>query len=298
MSQRVAVTGSTGMIGGALVAALRERGDDVRHLVRRPPQRPDEVAWDPDSRALDPGVLEGVDAVVHLAAAPASVRWTAGNRASILTSRTNGTYAVASAIAASGRPVRFLSASAMGFYGDRGEELLTEASPPGDGFLVDVVLAWEESARPAVEAGAPVAHLRTGLVLSATGGALERMLPLARLGLSGPLGSGRQWWSWITLHDHVRAMLHLIDHPEISGAVNLVGPHPDRQRDVAAALGQVLDRPAVLPAPTTALRLALGGFAGEVLGSTRVIPERLTRSGFHFDHAQLRPALEWAITAD
>lgn len=297
MSQRVAVTGSTGMIGGALVTALRARGDKVVRLVRHAPQRPDEVVWDPASRTLDPTTLDGVDAVVHLAGAPVSVRWTAGNRSSILTSRTDGTYAVASGIAASRRPVRFLSGSAMGFYGDRGEEVLTEASGPGDGFLTDVVLAWEESARPAVEAGAPTAYLRTGLVLSATGGAMERMLPLARLGLGGPLGSGRQWWSWITLHDHVRAMLHLLDHPEVTGPVNLVGPHPDRQRDVASMLGRVLDRPAVLPAPATALRLALGGFAGEVLGSTRVLPNRLTESGFSADHPEIRTALEWVVAS-
>ncbi|MFV0463728.1 MAG: TIGR01777 family oxidoreductase [Nostocoides sp.] len=293
MGQRVAITGSSGLIGGALSHFLTARGDCVVQVVRHPPTDSGQARWDPQRRELPQEALNGVDAVVHLAGSPVSVRWTAANRREILASRTHGTYAVAEAIAASGRPIRLLSGSAMGFYGDRGDGRLTEDSSAGQGFLTDVVRAWEAAAEPAMAAGAPVAFLRTGLVLSSRGGAMARMLPLARLGLGGPLGSGRQWWSWITLADHVRAVAHLLAHPEITGPVNFVGPHPDRQRDVAAALGRQLGRPALLPAPAMALRAALGGFASEVLGSTRVIPQVLTDSGFIFDHADLPAAMAW-----
>ncbi len=312
----VALTGSSGLIGSALVAALRGRGDEVVRLVRRPARTEDEVQWDPSSRYLDPAVLDGVDAVVNLAGAGVGDhRWTPSYKRVVLTSRTDSTHAVATAVAASGRPVRLVSGSAVGFYGDRGEEHLTEDSAPGQGFLADVVQAWEAAAAPAVAAGAPVAYARTGLVLApledpsgwllrldrsgmlvaTDGGAAGPLLRAARLGLAGPLGSGRQFWPWITLADEVRALLHLLDHPELTGPVNLVGPEPTRQKQVAKALGAALHRPSVLPVPGFALHVALGEFASDILGSQRVVGDVLERSGFVHEHGDLDTAVRWLV---
>ncbi len=296
MSRRIAVTGSSGLIGTPLVAALTSRGDEVVRLVRHPPGAADEVRWDPASRALDAGVLDGVDGVVHLAGAGVGdKRWTPSYKHEILASRTDGTHAVASAIAATGRGIRLVSGSAVGFYGDRGDEELTEANPAGTGFLTDVVLAWEAAAAPAVEAGSPVAFARTGIVMSPEGGAMGRLLPLARLGLAGPLGSGRQFWPWITLVDEVAALLHLLDRPEVTGPVNIVGPAPARQRDVVAEIGRVLHRPSVLPAPAFALKVALGEFASDILGSQRIVGDVLADSGFEHTHADLGSAIGWLL---
>jgi len=316
MAQRIAITGSSGLIGTPLVAALRERGDEVVRFVRRAPSAPDEVHWDPASRSLDPRALDGVDAVVHLAGAGVGDRrWTPSYKHEILASRTDGTTAVASAVAEAGREIRFLSGSAVGVYGDRGDEELTEGSPPGTGFLADVVLAGEASAQSAVDAGAPVAFLRTGLVLAPSGspsrslfrldrsgllldtegGAAGPLARLARLGLGGPIGSGRQFWPWITLADEVGAILHLLDHPEVTGPVNLTGPQPARQREVAAALGRAMHRPAVLPAPAFAARVAVGEFAGEILGSQRIVGDVLQESGFQYTHGDLKSAVRWLV---
>ncbi|MGL4174612.1 MAG: TIGR01777 family oxidoreductase [Dermatophilaceae bacterium] len=293
---RVAVTGSSGLIGSALVAALRARDDEVVRLVRRAPSGPEDVRWDPAAGALDPAALDGVDAVVNLAGAGVGDRrWSPSYKHTILASRVDSTRTVAEAVAATGRPVRVVSGSAVGFYGDRGEERLTEASPPGTGFLVDVVHAWETAAAPAVDAGAPVVFVRTGLVMSPSGGAFSRLLRLARLGLAGPLGNGRQFWPWITLVDEVRALLHLLDHTEVTGPVNLVGPEPHRQAEVARGIGRVLGRPAVLPAPGIALRAVLGEFAGEILGGQRVVGDALTKSGFVHEHADLDAACRWLV---
>ncbi len=298
MPKRVAITGSSGLIGSALRERLRARGDTVVALVRRTPEHPDEVGWDPHTRELDPAVLDGVDAVVNLAGAGVGdARWTAKYRRLIVDSRTDSTYAVARAIAATGRPVRLVSGSAVGYYGDRGEELLDEASAAGTGgFLSEVVRAWEASTKPAMDAGAPVAFARTGLVLDRRHGALARMLPLARLGLAGPLGSGRQWWPWISITDEARALVHLIDDVEVTGPVNLTAPNPARQKDIAAALGKVLRRPAFLPAPAIALRTVLGGFASDILASTRAVPTRLLESGFTFEHDDVTAALAELVT--
>jgi uncharacterized protein (TIGR01777 family) len=295
MPQRIAVSGASGLIGGALSAFLHARGDAVVHLVRREPRTPSEVGWDPASRRLDPRDLSGLTAVVHLAGAGVGDhRWTTAYKHQILASRVDGTSTIATALADLGEPIALVSGSAIGAYGDRGDELLTEDSKTGQGFLADVVRAWESATAPAQEAGLRVVHARTGLVLAPHGGAMARVLPLARFGLAGPLGAGRQWWSWITLHDEVRALAYLIDQ-ELSGPVNLVSTQPLRQAEVMKALGAVLGRPAVLPAPALALKIALGEFADDVLASHRILPTVLTSSGFAFDHDTIESAMRWLV---
>ncbi len=296
MPQRVAITGASGLIGGALSAYLTDRGDEVVHLVRRTPRRPHEVRWAPERHELDPSVLRDVDAVVNLAGAGiGDRRWTPAYKRLLRESRVATTTTVAEAIAAAEHPIRLVNASAIGFYGDRGEEALDETSPAGTGFLSDLVMEWEAATGSLQAAGHSVALARTGLVFSPHGGALGRLLPLARLGLAGPLGSGRQWWSWISLVDEVRALAHLVDHPQLRGPFNLVGPAPARQRDVVRALGRLLGRPALLPAPRPALRIALGEFAGDILASQRVAGTRLTDSGFTWRHPDLDAALRHVL---
>lgn len=299
MPRRIAITGATGLIGTALSAHLSSRGDEVVHLVRKPPKTPSEIRWDPSTRTLDPAALDGVDAVVHLAGAGVGDhRWTPAYKKMIFTSRVDSTHAVATAVAAqarAGHTVALVSASAVGIYGsDRGDEELTEQSSAGEGFLVDVVKAWEAAADPAREAGVRVAHPRTGLVMASGGGAFERLLTLAKRGLGGPLGSGRQWWSWITMQDEVKALAYLLDS-DLSGPVNLVGPSPDRQVDVAKALGVALRRPALLPAPAFALKLVLGEFSADVLGSAKVLPTVLTAAGFTFEQPTIEAATAWLV---
>lgn len=293
---RIAVTGSSGLIGTALVAALHERGDEVVRLVRRAPRAADEQQWDPSTRRLDPAVLDGVDGVVTLAGAGVGdKRWSPAHKRDILASRTDSTTAVATAIAAADHPVRLVAGSAVGYYGDRGDEELTEASPAGTGFLADVVLAWEAAAQPAVDAGASVAFVRTGIVMAREGGAMKPLLRLAKLGLAGPLGSGRQFWPWITLADEVGAILHLLDRPDITGPVNLAAPAPARQREIVAALGGALHRPAILWAPSPALHVVLGEFAGEILGSQRIVGDVLRDSGYVCAHADIDSAARWLV---
>jgi uncharacterized protein (TIGR01777 family) len=293
--QRVAITGASGLIGGALSVFLSARGDEVVHLVRRAPRARYEVGWDPASHKLNPGDLSGLTAVVHLAGAGVGEhRWTAAYKQQILDSRVNGTATIAMALAELGEPIALVSASAIGAYGDRGDELLSEDSETGKGFLADVVRAWEASTTPAKDAGLRVAHARTGLVLTPDGGAMKRVLPLARWGLAGPLGTGRQYWSWITLHDELRALAHLIDQ-DIAGPVNLVSPQPLPQAEVMKALGAQLGRRALLPAPALALKIALGEFAADVLASARIMPSVLTASGFVFEHDTIQSAMRWLV---
>ena len=295
LPQRIAITGASGLIGSALSAFLRARGDEVVHLVRRQPLTSSEVGWDPRSRTLDPDALSGLTAVVHLAGAGiGDHRWTAAYKHEILSSRVDGTATIATALADLGEPIALVSGSAIGAYGDRGEEILTEDSRTGHGFLAEVVRAWEAATTPAQDAGLRVVHARTGLVLTPHGGAMERVLPLARLGLAGPLGTGRQYWSWITLHDEVRALAHLIDQ-DLAGPVNLVSTQPLHQAEVMKALGTVLGRPALLPAPVLALKVILGEFASDVLASDRILPSVLTASGFVFDHDTIESAMRWLV---
>jgi uncharacterized protein (TIGR01777 family) len=295
----VIVAGSHGLIGSALVEHLRSGGHEVRRLVRREPRGGGEIGWDPDTGRLEPTDLAGADAVVNLGGAGVGDRrWTEAYRRTILQSRTRPTALLARAMAqAPDGPRVLLQGSAVGYYGDRGDEVLTEASPRGTGFLADVVQAWEQATVAATEAGVRVAHLRTGIVMSRSGGSFGRLLPLLRLGVGGPLGDGRNQWPWITLVDQVRAIEHLLT-AEVSGAVNLVGPDPRPQGEVVRAVARELHRPAVLPVPRLALRLAVGEFADDILASQRVVPEVLLASGFSFVHADVPTAARWVTGRD
>lgn len=304
----VAITGSSGLIGAALSEALRGRGDQVLHLVRRAPRASGdlphgirEARWQPGAE-LDPAILDGVTGAVNLAGAGLfEGRWTDERKKELIGSRVGSTDTLARALAAVAaqhpdrEPPRLVSGSAIGIYGDQGAAVLSEDSAQADGFVPDLVRSWEGATGPAEDAGVPVAHIRTGIVLSPRGGALSRLLPLTRAGLGGPLGGGKQYWPWITLHDHVRAMLFLLDHPDVTGPVNLTGPHPDRQIDVVRALASELRRPALFPAPKIAMRLVLGQASVEVLNSARVLPTRLTAAGFTFDHPDLQRAAAWVV---
>lgn len=297
MPQRVAITGASGLIGGALSAFLIDRGDEVLHLVRRPARTAAEISWDPANRVLDPAALGGVDAVVHLAGVNVGdKRWTPSRKQEIFASRVDGTHTLAAALAEADHPIRMVSQSAVGYYGsDRGNEVLTEDSQSGHGFLAEVVRAWEAAAEPARTAGLRVAHPRTGIVLAPGSGAMGPLLRLAQLGLAGPIGSGEQYWPWITLRDTVRGFAFLLDHPEVDGPVNLVGPAPARQKDIAAELARQLHRPALLPAPGMGVRLYLGEFANDILGSQRVMPSRLTANGFVHEDDTLPKAIAWLL---
>jgi len=295
---KVAVTGSSGLIGSALVAALRADGHEVIRLVRTAPAAPDAIAWDPraDRGTLDPRSLDGVTAVVHLAGAGvADKRWTPGYQAEIRDSRVQGTRALASALAAMAAPPRvLLSGSAIGWYGDTGGREVTEADPAGSGFLADVVRDWEAAAEGAVRAGIRVVTLRSGLVLSPRGGMLGRMLPLFRLGLGGRIGSGRQVMSWIGLSEWVAIARFLLGRDDISGPVNLTTPSPVTNAEFTSALAAAVHRPAVMVAPAPALKLALGGVSSDILSSARVLPRRLLDEGYQFRH----PAIAGALAAE
>lgn len=292
----VALTGSTGLIGSALAPALREAGHEVLVLVRRDPIAPGEVGWDPDGGSLDAGALEGVDAIVHLAGENIGKRWTTTTRQRVLDSRVKGTELLAEAAARLDRPPSvFLCASAVGYYGNRGDETLTEDSPRGSGFLADVVEAWERAATPARDAGIRTVHMRQGIVLSRHGGALAKLLLPFRLGLGGRVGSGRQWWSWIGLEDVVGAYLYALEHP-LAGPVVVAAPHAVTNRDFTKALGRVLRRPTVFPLPGFAVKAMFGQMGEEMLlGGQRTEPAALAEAGFSFLHPDLDAALEQAL---
>lgn len=291
---KIVVSGASGLIGQPLVRRLRADGHEVVQLVRRPPREPGEAWWDPDAGQVDAAALDGVRAAVNLSGAGVGDRrWTSEYRHVIRDSRVNATRTLATALASlDPRPDVLLNGSAIGYYGDRGEEELTEASGPGTTFLADVVQDWEAATRPAQDAGIRVTFLRSGLVMDPRGGAFGRLMPFFRLGLGGPLGSGRMWWSWITLEDEVGAIRFLLDH-DVPGPVNLTGPTPARNAEVARALGKALRRPALLPVPPPALRVAIGAFADEVMSSQRVLPVRLADAGYAFRHPTLETACAW-----
>ncbi|HEX3793004.1 MAG TPA: TIGR01777 family oxidoreductase [Acidimicrobiales bacterium] len=295
---KVAVTGASGLIGSALVGHLRGRGNEVMRVVRTSPGKGD-VVWDPAAGSIDVDALNGVDAVVHLAGAGVGDhRWSADYKEEILQSRVRGTHALATALAGLARPPGvFLSASAVGFYGVRGDEVLTEDSGNGDGFLADVCRRWEAATAPATGAGIRTVVMRNGIVLSATGGALKKQLWPFRLGLGARLGSGRQYFSWISRRDVVAAISFLIAHPEISGPLNLTTPAPVTNTEFTRALGRAVRRPTLLAVPSAALRLAVGREMAEefLLASQRVMPQRLTEAGFVFADPLLDGGLRTAL---
>jgi uncharacterized protein (TIGR01777 family) len=289
IKQRIAITGASGLIGSALVGYLKSEGHTVQRLVRRAPVSPDEIQWDPKTGYVDIEALRGVDAVIHLAGVGVGdKRWTKKFKAEILNSRLLGTTAIAKAVSQV-KPQVFISASAIGWYGDSGNRAVVETDSAGNDFLATVCKEWESAADLAGDVR--TVKIRTGLVLDPTGGALGKMLPLFRIGLGGKLGSGKQWWSWITLHDVVRAIVFSLDH-KISGPVNLTSPNPVTNQEFTSALARAMKRPALFPAPAIGLKIALGGFASEVLGSKKVIPTALSEAGFTWDYPHITSALE------
>lgn len=292
---QIAVTGASGLVGSALVRSLESEGHSVRRLVRSVGNGPDSFPWDPQHGRIDPDAINGTDAVVHLAGANiAAGRWTEARRRLIRDSRVHGTRLIARAIAdARVKPRVLVSASAIGYYGDRGEDLIDESATSGSGFLAKVCEEWELAARDASAAGVRVVWLRTGIVLSPKGGALGRLLPVFRAGLGGPISDGRMWMSWITIDDLVRAIGHLIADVRLEGPVNAVTAAPVMNREFSKALGKAVRRPAFFRIPAWVLRLALGQMADEaVLASARVHPRRLLESAFEFKHPEIGPALE------
>jgi uncharacterized protein (TIGR01777 family) len=294
----VAVTGSSGLIGTALIGALSSAGHSVTRVVRREAGE-GEIRWDPDRGVIDRAGLEGHDAVVHLAGVGvADSRWTEEHKAAVLGSREKGTTLLAESLASlADPPAVFASASAVGFYGDRGDEVVDESSPGGSGFLPEVVRRWEAATAAAEAAGIRVAHVRSGIVLSGRGGALQRQLLPFRLGLGGRIGSGRQFLSWISIDDEVAAIGHVLTDASMAGPVNLTAPAPVTNAEFTKTLGTVLRRPTLLPVPTLALRLMFGGQAVEemFLAGQRVIPRRLQEAGYQFQHGRLEAALRHVL---
>lgn len=288
----VAISGASGFIGSALARAVRASGGRVLRLVRRPARGDDEVSWDPAGATIEAARLEGVHAVVHLAGAEIAVRWNQRRKGVIRQSRIGGTRLLATALAKLERPPHVLvSGSAIGYYGDRGDEWLTEESAAGADFLATTAVEWEAATRPAADAGIRVVLNRTGLVIG-QGGLLQRMLPPFRFGLGGKLGDGRQWMSWISIEDLVAALRFAIDAPDLSGPVNAVAPEPVTNEEFTRTLARVLRRPAILPVPPIALRAVFGEMADAmILASQRVAPERLLDSAFEFRHRRLEDAL-------
>ncbi|MEU1448408.1 TIGR01777 family oxidoreductase [Streptomyces mirabilis] len=294
---RVAIAGASGLIGSALTRSLTADGHEVVRLVRRAPRGKDEVRWDPDGQRMDAAGLAGCAAVVNLAGAGvASRRWTEAYKRKILDSRVRGTATLAAAVASlDERPRVFVNGSAIGFYGETGDRVVDESAPPGEGFLPSVCVAWEGAAAPAREAGVRTVFARTGLVVAREGGAWGKLFPLFKAGLGGRMGDGRQYWSYISLHDEVAAIRHLIDTSSLSGPVNLTAPTPLTNREITEAMGRVLHRPTVFPTPAPLLRLALGDMSGDILGSQRVHPTRLLSSGFTFAFPSIEGALRAAL---
>lgn len=300
-SSKVLISGASGLIGTALVRALTANQISVIRLVRKPkPDSQQEICWSPRSSSAiaTQSELENFDAVIHLSGANVAHRWTPSYKKEIVESRVQTTHVLAKLLAGLKRPPQtFLCASAVGIYGNRSDEILTEASSSGSGFLAETCIVWEQAAQPAKDAGIRTAHLRFGVVLSPVGGALAKMLPLFRLGLGGKLGSGQQWMSWIALPDLVNAVSYLMNTPRLSGPINMVAPNPVTNAAFTQTLASVLHRSAILPVPGFALRAAFGEMAKEtLLSSARVIPERLTQAGFQFQHAELTSALESLLT--
>jgi uncharacterized protein (TIGR01777 family) len=288
----VAVTGASGLLGSALVPALTAGGHRVTRIVRGP-AGPGEVAWDPAAGQLDPAALVGVDAVIHLAGENIGARWTPARKRRILESRRRGTGLIAQAMARCARPpATLVSVSAVGLYGDRGDEILTETSAPGDGFLPEVAQEWEDASRPAEAAGVRVVRPRLGVVITPRGSILQRMLLPFRMGIGGRLGSGDQWLSWISIDDVVSVVHRALFDGSLQGSLNAVAPVPVRNRELTEILARLLHRPALVPVPAAALSLLFGEMGEQaILGSTRAIPERLSALGHRFRHPTIEAAL-------
>jgi uncharacterized protein (TIGR01777 family) len=297
---RVAITGSSGLIGSALADALRRDGNEVTRLVRRSPRQPGEIPWNPlaSDGGLNPAAFDGVDAVVHLSGAPiAGGPWTKARKLQLRTSRVQSTKALVAALAkAASPPSALLSGSAVGWYGDTGAGEADESAPAGTGFLADLVRDWEAAAQPAGRAGLRVVNLRSGVVLSRHGGMLGPLVPLFRFGLGARLGPGTQFISWISVTDHVAAVRYLLDHADIDGPVNLTAPVPVTNAEFTAELASALRRPALLRIPAPVLRAGLGELSGELLGSQRVVPRRLLEAGFAFQYPRIASALAAELT--
>ncbi|MFG2448740.1 TIGR01777 family oxidoreductase [Streptomyces sp. NPDC048512] len=294
---RIAIAGASGLIGSQLARSLRADGHEVVRLVRHAPRSRDEVRWDPQRQRIDAAGLLGCAAVVNLAGAGVASRpWTESYKKQIRDSRVLGTATLAEAVASLDEPPRvFVNGSAIGFYGDTGSRAVDESAPPGDGFLSSVCVEWEEATAPAQEAGVRTVLPRTGLVVSRAGGAWAKLFPLFKAGLGGRLGDGRQYWSFIALHDEVAAIRHLMDTDSVSGPVNLTAPDPLTNREITEAMGRVLRRPTLMATPAPLMRLALGEMSGEILGSQRVLPTRLLESGFTFAFPSIDGTLRAAL---
>ncbi len=290
---RIAVTGASGLLGSALVPALESAGHDVVRLVRHEPRGPKEIVWDPAARAIDAERLAGVDAAVNLSGATIGRRWTAARRREILVSRVDSTTLLAETIAAlEPRPKVLVCAGGVGIYGDRADEILTEESELGTGFLAEVGTAWEAAAEPARAAGIRVVTFRQGIVLSRRGGALPRLLTPFKLGLGGRVGSGKQWWSWVSMDDLVGAYRFALDR-DLEGPVNLVSPSPTTNEQFVKALGRALHRPTVFPLPAVAVRTLFGEMGdAALLQGQRALPARLLDAGFAFRYPELDAAFE------
>ena len=295
---KIVISGASGLIGTQLTTSLKSSGHEVVQLVRRSAAA-GQIMWDPKSGKLDPASLEGCDAVIHLSGAGiGDKRWSDSYRKEILDSRTQTTALLATTIASLQRkPSVFLSGSAIGIYGARGDEQLTETSAHGTGFLADVCEQWEAAAKPAIDAGVRTVFLRTGIVLSPKGGALKKLLPLFRLGVGGKFGNGKQWQSWISMDDEVASIIHLLT-ANVSGAVNLTAPQPVTNAEFTKVLARVVKRPAIVPVPTFAPKILLGGELADALLFTgqRVMPQALTASGYVFKHSTLESALRSLLT--
>ena len=301
---KILLSGASGMLGSVLRDALTARSQPIIQLVRRPPSSLDQIQWNPAATPAIPNpealknISANITAAIHLSGSNvAAHRWTAAYKREIAQSRIQSTHALASALAQLRNPPQtLLVASATGIYGNREDQLLDDTSAPGSGFLADVCRQWEAAAQPAVQAGIRVVHLRFGVVIGRGPGALAKMLPIFRLGLGGPLGSGQQWMSWISLEDAVSAILFLLDTPSVAGPVNLTTPNPVTNAQFTRALARAIHRPAIFRAPTFALRLALGEMADEaLLASARVYPSKLTSARFRFAHPTIAPAIHAAL---
>jgi uncharacterized protein len=292
-SARLLLTGSSGLIGSALLTSLRAHGAQVARLLRGPASGEDQISWDP-ARPLSPEAVSGFDAVVHLAGESVVGRWTTAKKSRIRNSRVTGTRNLAQSVAKTkNHPRVLITASAVGYYGDRADEVLNEQSASGAGFLADVCREWEAANQPAADAGIRTVQMRIGVVLSPDGGALQKMLPPFRMGVGGNLGSGRQWMSWIHIQDMVGAVHHILKNDLLQGPVNMVAPKPVTNAEFTGTLASVLSRPAVFPVPAFAAKLLFGQMAEEVLlAGQRVEPARLITSGYPFQYSDLHKALE------